>query len=92
MKQRFLAALAACLVIGMPDVKDAAALTGENSIARTAFDHDATGQNWLLCNGPCAANLPPLMAGDSSRIGGEYTVVARGDSKKHWALKGNPLY
>lgn len=44
------------------------------------------------CNGPCAANWPPLMAGSDAMPMGEWSVITRDDGSKQWAYKGQPLY
>ncbi len=56
------------------------------------FDRDAAGSGKSACNGPCAANWPPLMAAADARSAGDWTVVARDDGAKQWAYKGKPLY
>ena len=54
------------------------------------FDRDAGGKS--ACNGPCAANWPPLAAGADAKASGDWTVVTRDDGSKQWAYKGKPLY
>jgi predicted lipoprotein with Yx(FWY)xxD motif len=54
------------------------------------FDKDAGSKS--MCNGPCAENWPPLMAGDDAKPTADMTVVVRDDGKKMWAYKGKPLY
>jgi predicted lipoprotein with Yx(FWY)xxD motif len=54
------------------------------------FDKDAGGKS--MCNGPCATNWPPLMAGADAKAMGDWTVVTRDDGSKQWAYKGKPLY
>lgn len=54
------------------------------------FDKDAGGKS--ACNGPCAANWPPLMAGGDAKASGAWTVITRDDGGKQWAYKGKPLY
>lgn len=54
------------------------------------FDKDAEGKS--VCNGPCATNWPPLMAGASDKAEGSWTIVTRDDGDKQWAYKGKPLY
>jgi predicted lipoprotein with Yx(FWY)xxD motif len=54
------------------------------------FDKDAAAKS--ACNGPCAANWPPLMADASAKPEGDYTLVTRDDGSKQWAYKGKPLY
>lgn len=56
------------------------------------FDKDATGSGKSVCNGPCAANWPPLMAAASDKAEGSWTIVTRDDGGKQWAYKGRPLY
>jgi len=54
------------------------------------FDKDAAGKS--ACNGPCAANWPPLAAAGDAKASGDYTIVTRDDGGKQWAYKGKPLY
>ena len=54
------------------------------------FDKDAGGKS--ACNGPCAANWPPMMAGADAKASGDWTIIARDDGAKQWAYKGKPLY
>jgi predicted lipoprotein with Yx(FWY)xxD motif len=56
------------------------------------FDRDAAGSGKSACNGPCAANWPPLTAGADAKSSGEWTVVNRDDGAKQWAYQGKPLY
>lgn len=56
------------------------------------FDKDAVGSGKSVCNGPCAANWPPLMAAASDKAEGSWTIVTRDDGGKQWAYKGRPLY
>lgn len=67
-------------------------LVGANGMTLYTFDKDAAGSGKSLCNGPCAANWPPLavVAGDSAS--GDYSIIVRDDGAKQWALKGKPLY
>jgi predicted lipoprotein with Yx(FWY)xxD motif len=54
------------------------------------FDKDTDGKS--ACNGPCAANWPPLMAAADAKPMAGWTVVTRDDGSKQWAYKGKPLY
>ena len=65
-------------------------LTGSNGMTLYTFDKDGGGKS--ACNGPCAANWPPLMAMDNDTASGDYSIITRDDGKKQWALKGKPLY
>ncbi len=67
-------------------------LTGPNGMTLYTFDKDTAGSGKSACNGPCATNWPPLMAADSDKAAGDYSVITRDDGKKQWALKGKPLY
>ncbi len=67
-------------------------LVGPNGMTLYTFDKDTAGSGKSVCNGPCATNWPPLMAADSDKPSGDYSVVTRDDGKKQWALKGKPLY
>lgn len=65
-------------------------LVGPNDMTLYTFDKDSGGKS--LCNGPCAANWPPLMAADTDMASGDYTIITRDNGAKQWALKGKPLY
>lgn len=65
-------------------------LTGSNGMTLYTFDKDSAGKS--NCNGPCAANWPPLSVMDGESAGGDYSIVTRDDGKKQWAYKGKPLY
>lgn len=67
-------------------------LTNSAGMTLYTFDRDAAGSGKSACNGPCAANWPPLMASDGAQAGGDYSVVVRDDGGKQWAYKGKPLY
>jgi len=65
-------------------------LTNEQGMTLYVFDKDSTGKS--ACNGPCATNWPPLMAGVGAMAMGDYTIITRNDGTKQWAYKGRPLY
>ncbi|CAN5249433.1 hypothetical protein BH11PSE11_BH11PSE11_33790 [soil metagenome] len=65
-------------------------MTNANGMTLYTFDKDADGKS--ACAGPCLANWPALLAQDSDKSSGDYTVIARDDGKKQWAFKGKPLY
>ena len=67
-------------------------LTGKNSMTLYTFDKDVADSGKSACNGPCAANWPPLYVTEGESASGEYTIVTRDDGKKQWAFKGKPLY
>ncbi len=55
------------------------------------FDKDVAGSGKSSCNGPCAANWPPLAA-PSTPPSPPYSVVKRDDGTAQLAYKGKPLY
>lgn len=87
------ALLAGCasMAAGPAKVSDGV-LTGPNGMTLYTFDRDTAGTGKSVCNGPCATNWPPLMASDTDRASGDYSVITRDDGKKQWAFKGKPLY
>lgn len=98
---RFIKALAFSAFLAAPAVAAAAPameadsgmgtiLVDENGMALYTFDNDAAGKS--NCNGQCAQNWPPLMAGDGAMAEGEWTIVERDDGSKMWAYGGQPLY
>ena len=56
------------------------------------YDKDAANSGKSACNGPCAANWPPLLAQGTDQASGDYSIVKRDDGKKQLAYKGKPLY
>jgi predicted lipoprotein with Yx(FWY)xxD motif len=85
--------LGACAALASPPAKVAdGTLVGANGMTLYTFDKDTAGSGKSVCNGPCATNWPPLMAADTDKADGDYSVVTRDDGKKQWALKGKPLY
>lgn len=71
-------------------------VTGSNGMTLYVFDQDVAGSGKSTCNGPCAANWPPLIASDfavnSEGGSADLTLIKRDDGKQQWALKGKPLY
>jgi predicted lipoprotein with Yx(FWY)xxD motif len=65
-------------------------LTNSAGMTLYTFDKDADGKS--TCNGPCAANWPPLMAAADGKESGYWTMITRDDGAKQWAYKGKPLY
>ena len=65
-------------------------LTSDAGMTLYTFDKDVDGKS--ACNGPCAANWPPLMASAGAKASGYWTVITRDDGAKQWAYKGKPLY
>ena len=67
-------------------------LVGNNNMTLYTFAKDVVGSGKSACNGPCAANWPPLLVDGSPAISGDYSVITRDDGKKQLAYKGMPLY
>ncbi len=67
-------------------------LVGANGMTLYTFDRDAAGSGKSVCNGQCATNWPPLMAGASAPTAPDYSVVQRDDGSRQIAYKGKPLY
>jgi len=67
-------------------------LTNAAGMTLYTFDKDTAASGKSVCNGPCAANWPPLMAAADAKPGGDFSVVTRDDGAKQWAYKGMPLY
>jgi predicted lipoprotein with Yx(FWY)xxD motif len=75
-----------------PVKAEGGALTNTAGMTLYTFDKDAAGSGKSTCNGPCAANWPPLMAGADAKPAGDYSIITRDDGAKQWAYKGLPLY
>lgn len=71
---------------------EAGMLVNSAGMTLYTFDKDPAGSGKSACNGPCATNWPPLMAGSSDSASGNWTIVTRDDGGKQWAYKGKPLY
>ena len=67
-------------------------LTNGEGMTLYVFDRDVAGSGKSVCNGPCAANWPPQLAGSDSTAFGKYSIVTRDDGVKQWAYDGRPLY
>jgi len=65
---------------------------GPNGMTLYTFDRDTMGAGKSVCNGPCATNWPPLMAGAADKGSGDWSVVVRDDGTRQWAFRGKPVY
>jgi predicted lipoprotein with Yx(FWY)xxD motif len=77
---------------GAPAKVSDGALVGPNGMTLYTFDRDPADSAKSACNGPCATNWPPLMAGADAQTQGDWSVITRDDGTKQWAYKGKPLY
>jgi predicted lipoprotein with Yx(FWY)xxD motif len=67
-------------------------LVNADGMTLYTFDKDAGGSGKSTCNGPCAANWPPLTARADAKAYGDWSIITRDDGGKQWAYKGKPLY
>lgn len=90
----FMAATAASAQTAEParvaDTAKGKTLVDAKGMTLYTFDKDGGGKS--ACNGPCAANWPPLAAAASAKEMGAWTVIVRDDASRQWAYKGRPLY
>ena len=75
-----------------PAKMDGGVLVAANGMTLYTFDTDKAGSGKSVCNGPCAALWPPLMAGATDQPTGDFSVVTRDDGTRQLAYKGKPLY
>jgi predicted lipoprotein with Yx(FWY)xxD motif len=66
--------------------------SNEAGMSLYTFDRDVAGSGKSVCNGPCAGNWPPLLAGADARASGDWSIVTRDDGARQWAYKGKPVY
>jgi predicted lipoprotein with Yx(FWY)xxD motif len=85
-----IAALPAATMAQAPAKMTDGVLTNSAGMTLYTFDKDAGGKS--TCNGPCAANWPPLMAAADAKAGGDWSIVTRDDGAKQWAYRGKPVY
>ena len=67
-------------------------LVGPTGMTLYTFANDVAGSGKSACNGGCATNWPPLMATESDKAMGDFSVIKRDDGKMQWAVKGKPVY
>ncbi len=87
-----LGACASAPTAALPAKSTGGMLTSASGMTLYVYDQDIAGSGKSTCNGPCAANWPPLMAEADAKPTGDYSLVARDDGGKQWAYKGKPLY
>ena len=85
--------LAACAGLPYAPVKYTDGLmTNGAGMTLYTFDKDTGFSGKSVCNGACATNWPPFMAGAGDQSGGDWTIVTRDDGSRQWAYDGKPLY
>ena len=70
----------------------AGTLVAPTGMTLYTFDSDMANSGKSVCNGPCATNWPPLMAGADAKPHGDWSLVTRDDGGQQWAYKVKPLY
>ncbi|MCI0992849.1 hypothetical protein HNO91_09395 [Pseudomonas corrugata] len=83
-------ALPALAFAAEPAMEKDGMLTDHKGMTLYTFAKDAGAKS--MCNGQCATNWPPLMATDTDKSMGEWTVIKRDDGSMQWAYDGKPLY
>ena len=84
--------LAACASTGGPARVADGVFVGPNGMTLYTFDRDTVASGKSSCNGQCATNWPPLMAGPGDNGMGDWSVVVRDDGSRQWAYRGKPVY
>lgn len=67
-------------------------LVSTSGMTLYTFDNDAAGSGKSMCNGPCAALWPPVIAAADAAPEADMTIVTRDDGTRQWAYKGKPVY
>jgi predicted lipoprotein with Yx(FWY)xxD motif len=84
------AAVAQMAPAKIADTPKGKALVNDKGMTLYVFDKDVRGKS--ACNGQCADNWPALLASDTDKGSGDWSIVMRDDGRKMWAYKGRPLY
>jgi predicted lipoprotein with Yx(FWY)xxD motif len=88
--------LAGCSTFGSASANEPVSKNGmlldKAGMTLYTFDKDTANSGKSACNGPCAANWPPLAADKNASAKGEYTIITRDDGTRQWAHEGKPLY
>ncbi len=84
--------LASGAAMAAPAMEADGVLVGPNKMTLYTFDKDPADSGKSVCNGQCATNWPPLMAGADGKAEGAWTIVTRDDGAKQFAYKGKPVY
>lgn len=64
--------------------------TDANGMTLYTYDEDTPGKS--KCTGLCAVFWPPVIAADTAKPTGGFTIITRDDGTKQWAYHGKPLY
>lgn len=77
---------------GAPARVQGGVLTDSRGMTLYVFDKDPGDASKSVCNGSCATNWPPFVAGDNATPAAGWSLVSRDDGQRQWAYKGKPLY
>ncbi len=58
----------------------------------TLYTYDADAPNKPTCTGECAKSWRPALAPQNPKLAAGWTVIARADGTRQWALHNKPLY
>jgi len=73
-----LAVLAGCASMSSAPAKVSdGVLVGPNGMTLYTFDKDVAGSSKSTCNGPCAANWPPLVVAQGDSASGDFSIITR---------------
>ena len=64
--------------------------TDSDGMTLYTYDEDTPGKS--NCTGFCTAFWPPVLADDTAKPTGEFSIITRDDGTKQWAYHGKPLY
>ncbi len=67
-------------------------VTFADSHGMTLYTYDQDQPGKPSCVDDCAKTWPPLTVAANAKPVGEWTIVARADGTRQWALRGKPVY
>jgi len=64
----------------------------QNERGFSVYASDADSSTKSNCDASCARTWPPMLAPESVRPHGEWTIIERSPGVRQWAFRGKPLY
>lgn len=94
MKKLIFAAIATAFAANLAFAQSIAFNNGvmTDNAGRTLYTFDKDAANKSNCYGGCAAAWPPFFAKDGAQAREGFSIIARDDGSKQWAMNGKPLY
>ncbi len=94
MHKIILTAIAAAFAANVAHAQSVAFNNGvmTDNAGRTLYTFDKDAANKSNCYGGCAAAWPPFSAREDASASAGFSIIARDDGSKQWALNGKPLY